>query len=120
MARNVREFLETYDLYTRFHPHDGAWWDGDWPDVVQAQCRLCGEPRPHRMWPTRVAGFTLEWGVYMIHGACEFCGNDSLIFWVEVNQREGWMRKAGQLPAGAVVDAAVTTAPPACQAARSA
>ena len=38
----------------------------------------------------------------MINGTCEHCGNDGVMFWVEVNQREGWMRKAGQLPAEAL------------------
>jgi len=99
VATDVREFLESYDLYTRFQPHKSVWWNGDWPQVVEVLCRACGAKRSHRVWPSKVAGFTLEWGVYMLHGACEHCGTDGVIFWVEVNQREGWMQKAGQLPA---------------------
>src|SRR5256884_9963482 len=99
MATNVQEFLESYELYERFDPHTLAWWRSNWPETVNVPCRRCGEGRTHRLWPTKVAGFTLDSGVYMIHGTCERCGNDGVMFWVEDNQREGWMRKAGQLPA---------------------
>jgi len=98
MATNVQEFLESYELYERFDPHTLAWWRSNWPETVNVPCRRCGEGRTHRLWPTKVAGFTLDSGVYMIHGTCERCGNDGVMFWVEYNQREGWMRKAGQLP----------------------
>jgi len=99
MATNVQEFLESYELYERFDPHTLAWWRSNWPETVNVPGRRCGEGRTHRLWPTKVAGFTLDSGVYMIHGTCERCGNDGVMFWVEYNQREGWMRKAGQLPA---------------------
>ncbi len=102
MATSVKEFLETYPLYQTFRPGAAlAWWNGDWPDVVNMRCRTCGEGS-HRIWPTKLVGFTLEWGVFMISGTCERCGTDRVMFWVEVNQRDGWMRKAGQLPATAV------------------
>jgi hypothetical protein len=99
MAPSIKEFLESYALYEPFDPHTLAWWKSDWPEAVNVACRSCGEQRSHRLWPTKVAGFTLDSGVYMIHGTCEHCGNDGVMFWVEYNQREGWMRKAGQLPA---------------------
>jgi len=99
MATNVKEFLESYALYETFDPHTLAWWKSDWPEAVNVPCRSCGDTRSHRLWPTKVAGFTLDSGVYMIHGTCEQCGNNGVMFWVEYNQREGWMRKAGQLPA---------------------
>lgn len=102
MATNVQQFLETYHLYERFRANTGAWWNGEWPEVANAPCHTCGDNRSHRLWPTKVVGFTREWGVYMINGTCEHCGNDGVMFWVEVNQREGWMRKAGQLPAEAL------------------
>jgi hypothetical protein len=99
MATKVKEFLESYALYETFDPHTLAWWKSDWPETANVPCRSCGEKRSHRLWPTKVAGFTLDSGVYMIHGTCEQCGNDGVMIWVEYNQREGWMRKAGQLPA---------------------
>jgi len=40
-------------------------------------------------------------GVYMLAGTCEDCGSSGLLFWVELNEREGWIQKAGQLPAPA-------------------
>lgn len=100
---SVREFLETYDLYERFGPPNAAGFKGEWPAIVDVLCSTCGDKRSHRMWPTRLAGFALEWGVYMIHGTCERCGTNGAMFWVEVNQQEGWMRKAGQLPAAAAL-----------------
>lgn len=108
MTTTIREFLETYRLYQRFAPGGKTWWKGEWPEAVDLRCHTCGAQQLHRIWPTKVAGFTLEWGVYMIHGTCEACGQDGVMLWVEVNLREGWMRKAGQLPAAAVAEARVS------------
>src|SRR5437879_9216441 len=96
MATNVQEFLESYELYERFDPHTLAWWKSNWPETVNLPCRRCGEKRSHTLWPTKVAGFSLDSGVYMIHGTCEQCGNNGVMFWVEYNQREGWMRKRSE------------------------
>jgi hypothetical protein len=100
---SITQFLEDFPLYERYRPGNGsgsgAWWNGDWPESVTVGCRRCAANSPHRIWPTKLAGFTLEWGVYMIQGTCERCGQDEVMFWVEVNQGEGWMQKAGQLPA---------------------
>lgn len=98
MATNIKEFLESFGLYERYSPRDGVWWNGEWPDVVVVPCRTCGERRPHTMFASKVAGFSHAWGVYMINGSCAHCASDGLMFWVEVNHREGWMQKAGQLP----------------------
>lgn len=106
MATTISEFLETYELYDTFRPGNSAWWNGEWPDMVDVRCHTCGGKQTHRIWPSKVAGLTFEWGVYMIHGTCERCAADDVMFWVEVNQREGWMRKAGQLPAAARAAAA--------------
>jgi len=105
MKTGVKEFLETYELYKRFHPRTGAWWNGEWPEAVDVFCHVCGETGSHTIWPSKVAGVTPEWGVYMIDGMCQRCSRDSVMFWVEVNLREGWMQKAGQLPAVAVAEA---------------
>ncbi len=35
----------------------------------------------------------------MLTGTCEECCTDRVLFWIEVNPREGWMEKAGQIPA---------------------
>lgn len=98
MATSITDFLETYGLYERYRPEDGIWWNGQWPDVVTLRCRACDERRPHMIFGSKVAGFTPAWGVYMINGSCMTCASDGLMLWVEVNHREGWMQKAGQLP----------------------
>lgn len=95
----IQQFLETYELYQTFRPGNRDWWDGEWPEKVAVRCHRCGANQTHRIFPRRVAGQTFEWGVYMIEGTCDRCADDGVMFWVEVNQREGWMRKAGQLPA---------------------
>jgi hypothetical protein len=106
MGASVKEFLETYDLYQKFTPGNGVGWDGEWPAAADAPCPTCGEKRPHSLWPSKVAGgFTREWGVYMIYGTCARCSSNRMMFWVEVDQREGWMQKAGQLPAAALTPA---------------
>jgi hypothetical protein len=99
MEHTIKSFLETYELYQGFRPGNRDWWDGEWPDTVEVRCHHCGSTQTHRIWPSKVAGVGVEWGVYQIDGSCERCADDSVMFWVEVNQREGWMRKAGQLPA---------------------
>jgi len=99
MATSVREFLETYPLHERLHTAFSAGWDGDWPEEVEAPCHVCGASRSYQIWPSKVAGFTAERGVYMLSGTCEHCCTAGLLYWVEVNAREGWMQKAGQLPA---------------------
>lgn len=96
MATTVREFLETYPLHEKLAAQP---WRGEWPEAVDAHCIACRAIRPFWMWPSRVATFTDEWGVYMLSGTCETCCTTRLLYWVEVNPREGWMRKAGQLPA---------------------
>ena len=45
MATNVKEFLESYELYERFDPHTLTWWKSDWPETVNLPCRMCGEKR---------------------------------------------------------------------------
>jgi hypothetical protein len=104
---NIKGFLETYDLYQRFLPRNGTWWNGEWPETVEVACRACRVPRVHTVFASKVAGLSTGWGVYMIQGACSTCYNDGLMFWVEVNYREGWMQKAGQLPGIAVHVAAL-------------
>src|SRR5205823_12155863 len=101
-AAQLRAFLETYQVYRRCPLPAAPWWNGVWPDAVRVPCPTCGEARSHGVWATKVAGLTPEWGVYMIHATCEGCAKPGRIFWVEVNQREGWMQKAGQLPAAGV------------------
>ena len=108
-ATTLTEFLEPYGLYQRFSPGKSVGISGDWPTLVDVRCETCGDKRFHRIWPSKVAGFTLEWGVYMIHGTCDCCGSGGVMFWVEVNQREGWMRKAGQLPAAVLAPAVSST-----------
>jgi hypothetical protein len=98
MATNIKEFLETYGLYERFTPRHGTWWNGEWPEAVEAHCAACHERRLHTVFASKVAGLSRGWSVYMIQGACSHCFNDGLMFWVEVNHRESWMQKAGQLP----------------------
>jgi hypothetical protein len=101
MVPSVREFLETHALHERLSAPSRVGWNGQWPDEVAGHCRMCDAKRTHRLWPTKVAGLTREWGVYMLSGTCEKCGSSGLLFWVEVNEREGWIQKAGQLPAPA-------------------
>ncbi|HEV8263514.1 MAG TPA: hypothetical protein VGQ06_01085 [Gemmatimonadales bacterium] len=98
MTTSVREFLETYPLHEKLQSRAAELWRGDWPDVVDAHCLTCRAIRPYWIWPSRVASFTSEWGVYMLTGTCETCCTTRLLYWVEVNPREGWMQKAGQLP----------------------
>jgi hypothetical protein len=57
-----------------------------------------------------VAGLGREWGVYMLSGTCQNCGTNGLLYWVEVNEREGWIQKAGQLPAPAFAGREVSAA----------
>ncbi|HEX9282899.1 MAG TPA: hypothetical protein VF882_03860 [Gemmatimonadales bacterium] len=102
MATSVREFLESYAVHEKLYTPVAAKWHGEWPEVVEGHCRVCDATRSYSIWPSKVAGFAPEWGVYMLSGACESCGTAGLLFWVEVNQREGWIQKAGQLPAPAL------------------
>jgi hypothetical protein len=104
MSATIREFLETYPLYKKFSIQTltKLGWRGDWPEVVSACCPVCRANRAFRMWPSKLTGFTPDWGVYMLSGTCERCGRNGLILWVDVNQHEGWMQKAGQLPGPAV------------------
>jgi hypothetical protein len=104
MSATITEFLESYPLYKKFSiptmPKLG--WRGDWPEVVSAFCPVCRANRVFRLWPSKLTGFTPDWGVYMLSGTCESCGRNGLTLWVAVNQHEGWMQKAGQLPGPAV------------------
>jgi hypothetical protein len=109
MSATIREFLETYPLYKKFSIQTmpklgwrGDGWRGDWPEVVSACCPVCRASRAFRMWPSKQTGFTPGWGVYMLSGTCESCGRNGLILWVDVNEHEGWMQKAGQLPGPAL------------------
>ena len=108
MAASVKEFLESYPVHERLYTQAVVWWNGQWPEVVEGHCRLCDATRSYSIWPSKVAGFTPEWGVYMLSGACAKCGSGGLLFWIEVNQREGWIQKAGQVPAPSVVHAAAS------------
>jgi hypothetical protein len=99
MAATVREFLETYQLHQRLQNIASAWSNGEWPAQVTASCRVCGGRRPYQVWSNKVAGVGPGWGVYMLTGTCEECCTDRVLFWIEVNPREGWMEKAGQIPA---------------------
>jgi len=107
MATSVREFLETHALHERVPTPSRVGWNGQWPEIVEGHCHLCATKRPHRMWPSKLAGLARQWGVYMLSGTCEICGSNGLLFWVELNEREGWIQKAGQLPAPAFVGAEV-------------
>ncbi len=104
MSATIREFLETYPLYKKFSiqtlPTLG--WRGDWPEVVSACCPGCRVNRAFHMLPSKLTGFTPDWGVYMLSGICDSCGRNGFILWVDVNQHEGWMQKAGQLPGPAL------------------
>jgi hypothetical protein len=91
--------LETFPLHQKLQSPASEYWHGDWPDEVDALCRRCGDKRAYWIWPSRLASFTKDWGVYMLSGTCASCCTTKLLFWVEVNPREGWMQKAGQLPA---------------------
>ena len=109
MASSVREFLENHALHERASTTvlspSKVGWNGQWPERVEGQCRVCNARRSHRLWPSKVAGVSREWGVYMLSGTCESCGSSGLVFWVELNEREGWIQKAGQLPAPALATA---------------
>ncbi len=98
MTATVREFLETYPLHQRLENIASVWWNGEWPEEVSAPCRVCGMRRPYQIWSSKVADFGPGWGVYMLNGTCDVCCTARVLFWIEVNPREGWMQKAGQLP----------------------
>jgi hypothetical protein len=99
MTATIREFLEQYPLYKKLSIEPGNGWRGDWPQVVDACCQVCaGEQELFRMWPRKLTSVTPDRMVYMLNGTCYSCGRDTLVLWVEVNQSEGWMQKAGQLP----------------------
>ncbi len=53
MKTGVKEFLETYELYKRFHPRTGAWWNGEWPVAVDVFCHVCGETGSYTIWPSK-------------------------------------------------------------------
>jgi hypothetical protein len=98
VGATVREFLETYPLHEKLRAPETEPWRGAWPDEVHAHCLECRAIRPFWIWPSRVATFSAEWGVYMLTGTCDTCCTTRLLYWIEVNPREGWMQKAGQLP----------------------
>src|SRR2546425_11168179 len=98
MAMSVREFLETHALHERVSTPSTVGWNGQWPERVEGECRVCNAKRAHRIWPSKVAGVTREWGVYMLAGAREDRGRSGLPFCVGANQRAGGVQKAGAVP----------------------
>src|SRR5437899_11781701 len=106
MATSVREFLETHALHERVSTPSTVGWNGQWPERVEGECRVCNAKRAHRIWPSKVAGVTRERGVYMLAGTCGDCGSSGLVFRVELSEREGWLQQGGELraPVGARVD----------------
>src|SRR5438128_12059765 len=97
MATSVREFLESHALHERLSTPFNVGWNGQWPERVEGECRVCNARRSHRLWPSKVAGVSREWGVYMVSGTCESCGSSGLLVWGELNEREGRIQKAGQV-----------------------
>src|SRR5207244_11979960 len=93
MATTVREFLENHALHERASTTvlspSKVGWNGQWPERVEGQCRVCNARRSHRLWPSKVAGVSREWGVYMLSGTCESCGRSGLVLWGERVVRAG-------------------------------
>src|SRR2546428_9606650 len=99
MATSVREFLETHALHERVSTPSTVGWNGQWPERVEGECRVCNAKRAHRIWPSKVAGVTREWGVYMLAGTGEERGRHRPRFWGRTPERGGWAPKGTQLPA---------------------
>src|SRR2546428_10923411 len=112
MATSVREFLETHALHERVSTPSTVGWNGQWPERVEGECRVCDAKRAHRIWPSKVAGVTREWGVYMLAGTGEDFGSSGLPVWVGPNARGGWIQKARQLPAPAGAAGNLASPPP--------
>src|SRR2546422_6783098 len=98
MATSVREFLESHALHERLSTPSKVGWNGQWPERVEGECRVCNARRAHRIWPSRVAGVTPEWGGVMLAGGCEGCGSSGLLFWGGGYKSEGGVHKAGERP----------------------
>src|SRR5438093_10794615 len=99
MATSVREFLETHALHERVSTPSTVGWNGQWPERVEGECRVCNAKRAHRIWPSKVAGVTREWGVYMLAGTREDGGSRGGRVRAASKEGGGWMRRAGQIPA---------------------
>src|SRR2546422_11205778 len=98
MATSVREFLESHALHERLSTPSKVGWNGQWPERVEGECRVCNARRAHRIWPSRVAGGTRGGGGDQPGGAGGECGRSGRVFWGGANQRGGGGQTAGRPP----------------------
>src|SRR2546427_9511648 len=96
MATSVREFLESHALHERLSTPSKVGWNGQWPERVEGECRVCNARRAHRIWPSRVAGVTPGGGGGMLGGAGGGCGGSGPLVLGGGQQRRGGGPKSGQ------------------------
>src|SRR2546428_3319041 len=98
MATSVREFLETHALHERVSTPSTVGWNGQWPERVEGERRVCDAKRAHQIWPSKVAGVTHEWGVYMLAGPGGAWGSIGLLCWGARKRPSGPMPNGRPLP----------------------
>src|SRR3989454_10390031 len=96
MATSVREFLESHALHERLSTPSKVGWNGQWPERVEGECRVCNARRAHRIWPSRVAGVPPEGGVCMLARGGAGGGGSGPVFWVGRNNGAGGVQKSGR------------------------
>jgi hypothetical protein len=99
----VREFLETAPLLKKQSLKLPGYFSSLEPEVLELECTICGKSRPHRDERPRGSGAGqptpgLSSGTYSFRYSCSECRKGSYLFVVEIDVKEGWIRKFGQLP----------------------
>lgn len=106
----VKSFIEEYPLYTKFSGELPKYERDIYPGIVMLECPTCKEVRPFHKpghgagvrWPgtpTMEAPPSLKGGIHPLEYDCTGCLKEKFLCWIEVNLKEKWMRKVGQIPA---------------------
>src|SRR5256712_11583414 len=98
MATSVREFLESHALHERLSTPSKVGWNGQWPERVEGECRVCNARRAHRIWPSRVAGGPRGGGGWALAGGGGGCGCGGPRCWGGRNECVGGVLDGAQNP----------------------
>lgn len=105
----ITNFIEESPLYTKFSGELPKYDRDLYPGIISMECSICKASRPFHKpgygkgtaWP--VAGDPpppppLKSGIHSLEYECTGCLKETFLCWIEVDVRQNWMRKIGQVP----------------------